>query len=157
MATTDLRIALFSGNYNYVRDGANQALNRLVGYLLRQGAKVRVYAPVVDNPAFPPTGDLVGLNSITIPKRREYRIATGLSAEVRRDLAEFNPNIVHISSPDIAAHRAISWARDRGIATIASVHTRFETYLSYYHLQILEPALRALMRRLYRRCDAIRL
>ena len=38
MDTGDLRIALFSGNYNYVRDGANQALNRLVGYLLRQGA-----------------------------------------------------------------------------------------------------------------------
>jgi hypothetical protein len=33
----DLRIALFSGNYNYVRDGANQALNRLVGYLEQQG------------------------------------------------------------------------------------------------------------------------
>ena len=155
MTTTDLRIALFSGNYNYVRDGANQALNRLVGYVLRQGAKVRVYAPMVDNPAFPPTGDLVGLSSVTIPKRREYRIATGLSDEVRRDLAEFAPNIVHISSPDIAAHRAVSWARDRGIATVASVHTRFETYLSYYHLQFLEPALRALMRRLYRRCDAI--
>lgn len=43
-----LRVALFSGNYNYVRDGANQALNRLVGYLLRQGADVRVYAPKVE-------------------------------------------------------------------------------------------------------------
>ena len=42
MEPSDLRIALFSGNYNYVRDGANQALNRLVGYLLRQGAHVRV-------------------------------------------------------------------------------------------------------------------
>ncbi|HWJ60143.1 MAG TPA: glycosyltransferase family 1 protein, partial [Sphingomicrobium sp.] len=46
----ELRIALFSGNYNYVRDGANQALNRLVGYLLRQGAKVRVYSPMLENP-----------------------------------------------------------------------------------------------------------
>ena len=34
-----LRVALLSGNYNYVRDGANQALNRLVGYLQRQGAR----------------------------------------------------------------------------------------------------------------------
>ncbi|MCE2829528.1 MAG: glycosyltransferase family 1 protein, partial [Sphingomonadales bacterium] len=53
MQTSDLRIALFSGNYNYVRDGANQALNRLVGYLLRQGAQVRVYSPTVEEPAFP--------------------------------------------------------------------------------------------------------
>jgi phosphatidylinositol alpha 1,6-mannosyltransferase len=44
MQTADLRIALFSGNYNYVRDGANQALNRLADYLLRQGAAVRVYS-----------------------------------------------------------------------------------------------------------------
>ncbi len=43
MKPSDLRIALFSGNYNYVRDGANQALNLLVGHLLRRGAQVRVY------------------------------------------------------------------------------------------------------------------
>ena len=36
MEMTGLRIALFSGNYNYVKDGANGALNNLVGYLLRQ-------------------------------------------------------------------------------------------------------------------------
>ncbi|MEO6432471.1 MAG: glycosyltransferase family 1 protein [Sphingomicrobium sp.] len=155
MDASDLRIALFSGNYNYVRDGANQALNRLVGYLLRQGANVRVYAPIVDNPAFPPTGDMVGLKSVSIPKRREYRIPTGLGAAVRRDLEAFAPNIVQISSPDVAAHRAISWARARNIATVASVHTRFETYLAYYHIQFLEPALRAMLRRLYRRCDAV--
>ena len=41
MQSSDLRVALFSGNYNYVRDGANQALNRLVGYLLREGVNVR--------------------------------------------------------------------------------------------------------------------
>ena len=155
MAPDELRIALFSGNYNYVRDGANQALNRLVGYLLRQGAKVRVYAPVVDNPAFPPTGDLVGLRSVSIPRRREYRIPTGIGEEARRDLEAFAPNLVHISSPDVAAHRAVTWARQRNIATVASVHTRFETYLSYYHIQFLEPALRAMLRRLYSRCDAI--
>ena len=67
MKPEELRIALFSGNYNYVRDGANQALNRLVGYLLRQGAQVRVYAPTVDIPAFPPTGDLVSVPSIPVP------------------------------------------------------------------------------------------
>ena len=50
MQPSDLRIALFSGNYNYVRDGANQALNRLVDYLLRQGASVRVYSPTVEMP-----------------------------------------------------------------------------------------------------------
>ena len=87
--SSDLRVALFSGNYNYVRDGANQALNRLVGYLLRQGVKVRVYSPTTDTPAFEPTGDLVSVPSVPVPGRPEYRIGLGLSAEIRRDLEAF--------------------------------------------------------------------
>jgi len=155
MNPEELRIALFSGNYNYVRDGANQALNRLVGYLLRQGAKVRVYSPTVDNPAFPPTGDLVSVPSFPIPGRPEYRLAFRLPASVRRDLAAFNPNVVHVAAPDVVAHRAVSWARARSIPVVSSVHTRFDTYLQYYGLKYLEPAARAIMRRYYRRCDAI--
>ncbi|HVM38776.1 MAG TPA: glycosyltransferase family 1 protein [Sphingomicrobium sp.] len=155
MQPSDLRIALFSGNYNYVRDGANQALNRLVAFLLRQGAHVRIYSPTVDNPAFKAAGEVVSVPSIPIPFRPEYRLPLALPLKVRRDLAEFAPNVVHIASPDIVAHRAVSWARRRNIPAIASVHTRFETYLAYYHMELLEPAARALLRRLYRRCDAL--
>ena len=148
-------MALFSGNYNYVRDGANQALNRLVGYLLRQGVKVRVYSPTVEHPAFPPTGDLVSVPSIAIPSRSEYRVPVALPARVRRDLEEFAPNIVHVSSPDIVGHRAVTWARKRQVAVAASVHTRFETYLEYYHLEALEPLVRAGLRRFYHRCEIV--
>jgi len=153
--TNDLRVALFSGNYNYVRDGANQALNRLVAYLLRQGVKVRVYSPTVEHPAFPPTGDLVSVPSIAIPGRAEYRFPLALPAAVRRDLENFAPNLVHVSSPDIVGHRAVTWARKRQIAVAASVHTRFETYLEYYHLQSLEPLVRAGLRRFYHRCEIV--
>jgi glycosyltransferase involved in cell wall biosynthesis len=148
-------VALFSGNYNYVRDGANQALNRLVGYLLRQGVQVRVYSPTVENPAFPATGDLVDIPAVPIPGRSEYRMPISLPARVRRDLAKFNPNVVHISSPDFVGHRAVTWARRNRIAVVASVHTRFDTYLAYYHLQALEPLARGIMRRLYRRCEVV--
>jgi glycosyltransferase involved in cell wall biosynthesis len=152
---SDLRIALFSGNYNYVRDGANQALNRLVGYLLRQGVKVRVYSPTVKDPAFPATGDVVDIPSIPIPGRAEYRVPIAIPARVRRDLREFNPNVVHVSSPDLVAHRAVTWARRNKVAAVASVHTRFESYLAYYHLQWLEPEVRALLRRFYHRCEVV--
>ena len=155
MKPDELRIAPFSGNYNYVRDGANQALNRLVGFLLRQGAKVRVYSPTVEHPAFPPTGDLVSVPSFPIPGRPEYRFAFRLPGKVRRDLEAFNPNVVHVAAPDIVAHRAVTWARKHEVPVVSSVHTRFDTYLQYYGLQFLEPTARAIMRRYYRRCDAI--
>jgi glycosyltransferase involved in cell wall biosynthesis len=116
---------------------------------------VRVYAPTVAEPAFPATGDLVSVPAVPIPGRGEYRFPLALTARVRRDLAEFAPNVVHIASPDIVGHRAISWARRNRVAAVASVHTRFDTYCAYYGLEFLEPAARAIMRRLYRRCEVV--
>ncbi len=150
-----LRVALFSGNYNMVTDGANRALNRLVAYLLGHGAAVRVYSPTVAKPAFAPSGDLVSLPSVPLPGRGEYRLPLMLSLRVRRDLAAFAPNAVHVSSPDIAAHRAVSWARARRIAVLGSVHTRFDTYPRYYNMAWVEPVVTALLRRFLRRCDAL--
>jgi glycosyltransferase involved in cell wall biosynthesis len=155
MNTEDLRIALFSGNYNYVRDGANQALNRLAGYLLDQGAAVRVYSPTVSNPAFPATGELVGVRALPIPGRGEYRMPLSLQNSARKDLKTFAPNVVHLSSPDPVAHQALTWARKRNLPVLASVHTRFETYLRYYNLAWAEPVMEAFLRRFYRRCDAL--
>ncbi|SKB50928.1 glycosyltransferase family 4 protein [Sphingopyxis flava] len=155
MDVSDLRIALFSGNYNMTVDGANKALNRLVGYLLSAGAAVRVYSPTVENPDFAPTGELVSVPSIAIPGRSEYRIPLSLSARLREDLAMFAPNILHISSPDRVSRQAAAWARRRRIPVACSVHTRFETYFRYYNLSFLEPLVVAWLRRLYRRCDAL--
>jgi glycosyltransferase involved in cell wall biosynthesis len=157
METSDLRIALFSGNYNYTRDGANQALNRLVGSLLGRGAKVRVYSPKVANPDFEPTGDLVGVPNVPMPVkgRGEYRMPTHLGAAVKRDLETFAPNIVHLSSPDPAAHAALRWAQAHDIPVLASVHTRFETYPRYYNMAFLEPLIVKVLKRFYNRCDAL--
>ena len=150
-----LRVALFSGNYNYTRDGANVALNRLVGFLLSQGAAVRVYSPVVEAPAFLGTGDVIGVPSFPIPGRPEYRLVYRIGHRVPDDLRDFAPNIVHVSAPDILGHWAVSYARKCNIPVVASVHTRFETYLRYYHLGFLGWSITAILRRFYRRCDAI--
>ncbi len=154
MKISDLRIALTSGNYNYVRDGANRSLNNLVGWLLEQGAAVRVYAPVVPNPAFPPTGDLIGIPSLPVPLRPEYRIPMGLGP-VRPDVDAFRPNLIHVSSPEFLGHSAVRYAKAHDLPVVASVHTRFDTYGRYYGFGFLEPLLTAGMRRFYRKCDAI--
>lgn len=155
MDASQLRVALFTGNYNYVRDGANQALNRLVGYLLSLGAAVRVYSPTIDQPAFPPTGDLVSIPSLPVPGRGEYRFPLMIPPSIKRDISRFAPNIIHVASPEILGHRAVSLALNRNLPVVASVHTRFETYFRYYGLAFLEPVVEALLRRFYRRCDAI--
>jgi len=155
MQISDLRVALFSGNYNYVRDGANQALNRLAGYLQNQGAKVRIYSPKSKTPAFPSTGKVVGVPAVPFPGRSEYRLPLGIPPRVQRDLKDFGANIFHIAAPEFLGHRAVTLAHKWDIPVVASVHTRFETYFRYYGLAFVEPLVEAILRRLYRRCDAI--
>ncbi len=152
----DLRIALFSGNYNYVRDGANQALNQLVGFLLSRGASVRVYSPTIATPAFAPTGDLVDVPAVPLPGGRgEYRLALGLPRKVRDDIAAFRPTCIHVAAPDLLGHRAVSLARRHGLPVLASVHTLFETYPAYYGVPFLEAPMVAMLRRFYNRSDML--
>ncbi|HEX8262560.1 MAG TPA: glycosyltransferase family 1 protein, partial [Allosphingosinicella sp.] len=132
-----------------------QALNRLVEYLLRQGAAVRIYSPTVAEPAFPPNGEVVHIPSLSIPRRKEYKFPVRLPARARRDIRAFRPNIFHVASPDMLGHRAVTLARQLDVPVVASVHTRFETYFRYYGLAFLEPLVQAILRRFYRRCDAI--
>lgn len=132
-----LRIALFSGNYNYTRDGANNALNKLVGHLNQYGATVRVYSPTSRTPAFEPTGELVSVPSIAIPGRTEFRVALGLPANIAKDVRDFGPNVVHVSAPDWLGTGAQRLARRLGVPVVASMHTRFETYFEYYGLRAL--------------------
>ncbi len=151
-----IRVALFSGNYNYLREGANQALNRLVGYLESDGGYcVRVYSPVTERPAFEPAGTLVPVPSIPLPVRTEFRLALGLPRAIRDDVRRFAPDIVHLSTPDILGTRALTFARRLGIPVVASLHTRFETYPEYYRLGWTRPLVEAHLRRFYRRCDHV--
>ena len=149
MRQNQLRVALFSGNYNYQRDGANQALNRLVGFLERQGVAVRVYSPTSPTPAFEPTGTLVSVPSFKIPSRGEYRFAFGLPDHIRRDIKAFAPTLIHLSSPDRLGFRVKAFAKELGVPVVASVHTRFDTYLTYYGLAWVNRHIANILRRFY--------
>ncbi len=144
-----LRIALFSGNYNYVKDGANQALNRLVGRIEARGMVARVYSPVGKRPAFRHTGTLVPVPSVPIPGRSDYRMALGLPLDASRDLSRFRPDILHLSAPDWLGHGAKAWARRHHVPVVASVHTRFETYFDYYRLGFMRSGAERLLRNFY--------
>ncbi len=150
-----MRIALFSGNYNYVRDGANRALNRLVSYLEKQGVEVLVFSPTTATPAFAPAGTLVSVPSVPVPLRSEYRIAMGLSDNIRKQVEAFKPDLIHLSAPDWLGYSALRFAIKKGIPAIASFHTRFDTYFTYYGLPWLDRAFSKYLGHFYRHCERV--
>lgn len=144
-------MALFTGNYNYIKDGVALTLNRLVAFLERRGVPVLVFAPVAETPAFESVGELVPVPSFAIPTRKEYRIATGLPAAQRKQLEAFRPTLFHIAVPDILGYQALKLAERWNVPVVASYHTRYDTYLRFYGLGLFEKLGQRYMRNFYNR------
>jgi len=151
-----LKIALVTSSYNYIADGVALTLNRLVGYLERQGVEVLVFAPTAHKPAFAYQGTVRTVPSIPLPGRPEYRLALGMAGHVKQQLLDFKPDIIHIAVPDLLGQAALTLARKHGIPAVASYHTRYETYLKHYwYLAGLESFLTSRLRRFYSACREV--
>ena len=153
--TKPLRIALFTGNYNYIKDGVSLTLNRLVAYLEKNDIPVLIFAPTAKIPAFQSVGEVVSVPSFAIPFRSEYRIAWGLPKAARARLEDFNPTLVHIAVPDILGYQALKLAEAWSLPVVATFHTRYDTYLKFYGLGFLEKYAVSYFRKFYARCKMI--
>ncbi|HZI99821.1 MAG TPA: glycosyltransferase family 1 protein [Gemmatimonadaceae bacterium] len=150
-----MRIAFFTGAYSHIADGVSLTLNRLVAFLVREGAIVRVYAPTAAVPALQHAGTLVPVPSVSAPGRPEYRISLGFGWRAHENLTDFAPHLFHIATPDLLGLSALRAARTLGTPVVASYHTHFASYLKYYRLNVLEPATWSYLRWFYRQCRAV--
>lgn len=147
------KIALYTGAYNHIRDGVSLTLNRLVKYLLEEGHEVLVLAPTTPKPVIDHQGTLQPVPSISFPGRSDYRLSTYLTNNIKRQLLEFEPDIVHVATPDLVGFQVQSWAQTNEIPAVCSFHTHFTSYLSYYNLGFLEGFTWDLLRKFYQNCN----
>ena len=154
-AARPLRVALVTSSYNFIADGVALTLNRLVGFLESHGVEVLVFAPVSKTPAFAHKGEIVPIPSAPLPVRSEYRLALGLPRAQRARLRAFAPDIVHIAVPDLLGHQALRFALDLGYPVVASYHTRYETYLKYYGLDVFRGTAARVIARFYASCREV--
>ncbi len=146
------RIALFTGNYNHIRDGVSNTLNRLVAHLEKRGYAVMVFGPWTPEPAMKHEGTFVPVYAIPAPGRPDYRITMGLPAAEKQKLHDFKPDIIHIATPDILGYKALRYAMKHDIPVVSSYHTHFSSYFKYYRLDFLERPLWRYLHWFYRNC-----
>lgn len=148
---------MFTGNYNTVADGVSLTLNRLVAYLEKQGHEVMVFGPSTRNPALKHVGTFIPVPSIpmVVQNRQEYRIPLLPSRKAWKALKEFKPDLVHLATPDMLGRAALFYAKRAKIPALASYHTHFSSYLGYYRMAWLTPAIWGLMRRFYANCEKV--
>ena len=150
-----MRVAIFTGNYNHIRDGVSLTLNRLVDFLQRNNVEVLVFGPTIPKPAFEHNGTLIAVPSIQMPGRPEYRITTGFPKEARERLEAFNPDLIHLATPDILGIKALRWAEKNDVALVSSYHTHFSSYLKHYKLSIFVPFLWKFLSWFYGKCRQV--
>jgi len=150
-----IKVAIFTGNYNHIRDGVSLTLNRLVGFLMSNGAEVLVFAPTIDEPVLDHNGTLVAVPSTRLPGRPEYRVSTGFPQKQRSVLEDFDPDLIHIATPDILGFKSLKWAQKTGKPVVSSFHTHFSSYLKYYKIGFLEPLLWKYLSWFYNQCEQV--
>ncbi|UWX57290.1 glycosyltransferase family 1 protein [Chlorobaculum sp. MV4-Y] len=146
-----MKVALYAGTYVKDKDGAVRSIYQLVSSMIKNGHEVVVWTPDFT----PGANASVPVNltpSVPIPLYPDYKLGF-YNAVTERQLDEFAPDIVHISTPDIVGRKFLHYAKRKGIPVGSAYHTDFPSYLSYYHLGFAEPAIWNFLRKFYNACD----
>lgn len=133
-----LRIALITANYNHIPDGVSLTLNRLVAHLLSEGHQVLTFAPTIAEPPIQHAGDMHVIPAFSIPGRGEYLFSYGFKDDAKEALRLYNPDLVHVATPDFTGCQVLLYCKQRKIPVVASYHTHFTSYFAYYNMHIFE-------------------
>jgi glycosyltransferase involved in cell wall biosynthesis len=77
---------------------------------------------------------VVKVPAVTIPFNSTYKMAVPALAagRIRAQVADFQPDVVHIATPSSLGSFALKYAQNAGIPVITIYHTHFVSYIAYY-------------------------
>src|SRR4030042_3350565 len=143
-----MKIAYFIGTLKK-EDGVTRVLLALIGEAQKKGIESMRITGWAEDTSISPL-PVIQVPSVIFPLYKEYRLSVSGIKGFSKKLDEFKPDIIHLHSPDTIAWSALKYAKKRKIPIVATYHTDFGRYLSYYHLSFLQPAVWSVLRRLYK-------
>lgn len=78
--------------------------------------------------------------SVPLAGYADVRIATTSATALRRRIADFQPDVIHLASPTILGGRAVVAAQKEGVPTVAVYQTDIPGYTARYGMPFLESA-----------------
>ncbi|WP_150307400.1 glycosyltransferase family 4 protein [Planctomonas psychrotolerans] len=136
-----MRIAIIAETFLPTVNGVTHSLQRVLEHLRQRGDDVLVLAPSESHRELTEMLDGVTVHrlpSVPLARYREVRVTTVGVARVRRILADFDPDVVHLASPFELGWRAIRAAQQLQIPTVAVYQTDVPGYFGRYGLPALE-------------------
>jgi phosphatidylinositol alpha 1,6-mannosyltransferase len=135
-------------------DGVARVLLSLVREARRRGIENIIVTGWVQDKAESPIS-VIEVPSVALPVYKAYKVPLPGIAAFEEELDRFNPQVLHVHSPDVIAWSALKYAKKRQLPVVATYHTNFSRYRPYYHITCLRPLLWFVLKRLYRKMDAV--
>jgi len=148
-----MKIAYFVGTLKK-EDGVTRVLLSLVNEAKKRGVESIIVTGWAEDESISPV-PVIQVPSLVFPLYKDYRLALPGINGFKKALDEFKPDIIHVHSPDTIAWAALKYAKKHKIPIVATYHTNFCRYLSYYHLSFLQPLVWDTLRRFYKQMNFI--
>ncbi|TKV28439.1 glycosyltransferase family 1 protein [Arthrobacter sp. NamB2] len=141
-----MRIAVVAESFLPHMNGVTHSLLKVLAHLRSRGDDVLVIAPSSswlddEAPATVEGYPVHSLPSVPLSGYANVRLAAGTVARVRRILAEFGPDVVHVASPFVLGWRAVQACEQLGIPTVSVYQTEVPAYAARYGFPWLESLL----------------
>ncbi len=122
-------------------NGVTHSILRVLEHLQERGDEVLVIAPSTQDTDVP--DEVYGahvhrLPSVPLAGYANVRVAMGGVYRVKRILADYAPDVVHLASPFVLGWRAAQAAHQLGIPTVAIYQTEVPSYAGRYGVPFLE-------------------
>ncbi|MEW1810555.1 glycosyltransferase family 1 protein [Pseudarthrobacter phenanthrenivorans] len=136
-----MRIAIVAESFLPLMNGVTHSILRVLDHLQERGDEVLVIAPSSHDGEEP--GRVKGavvhrLPAVPLAGYTNVRVALGGVYRVKRILADYAPDVVHLASPFVLGWRAAQAASQLGIPTVAVYQTEVPRYAGRYGVPFLE-------------------
>jgi glycosyltransferase involved in cell wall biosynthesis len=150
-----MRVALFTDTYLPDVNGVANTLGRWVHYLESRGVECKVFAPSSEGAQQAGSSIVERFYSLPFLLYPECRMAIPNPIHINKTLKAFQPDLVHVATPFNLGLVGLHYAKKNNVPIVASYHTHFDQYLSFYKLQWMEPMLWKYMLWFHQECRKI--
>lgn len=153
MAGRTFRIAIYAATFVPNKDGVAKTLHELVKTIGESGHVMSIWSSDVPENEARSYG-IHRTPSLPVFAYPAYRFGF-FRPKNKRELDDFKPDLIHISTPDIAGLGFLRYGRKNGIPVSSVFHTDFPSYLRFYHIGFLGAPLWYYLRKFYNGCDIV--
>ncbi|MEV7455106.1 glycosyltransferase family 4 protein [Pseudarthrobacter oxydans] len=136
-----MRITIVAESFLPLMNGVTHSILRMLDHLENRGDDVLVIAPSTldgEAPGRVRGAEVLRLPAVPLAGYANVRVAMGGVYRVKRILADYAPDVVHLASPFVLGWRAAQAAHQLGIPSVAIYQTEVPSYAARYGVPFLE-------------------